>query len=60
MSVKNNLKLLDMDEYLREHHSNQHEELLAFCNKYDLILDLASSDVCMYLEDNNGNCIGLG
>ena len=58
--TKDNLKLLDMDEHLRKAHENRLAEELKFCKAFDLILDLATSDVCMYLEDQQGNSIGLG
>ena len=57
--LKDNLKLLDIDEPIREIHTAAHQELLTVCKKYGLTLDLASSDVVMYIEDKYGNYIGI-
>lgn len=54
------LKVLKMDKQLIPNFIKIHKELLLFCKEYDLILDLASSDVCIFLEDKHGGSIGLG
>lgn len=58
--TRDHLKLLDMDEHLREMHTNLHRELLEFCRRYDLILDLATSDVVVYIIDKTGASIVIG
>jgi hypothetical protein len=56
----NNLKLMDMDEHLRDRHKNIHKNLLVFCEDHNLTLDLATSDVVIYLCDSSGGSICLG
>lgn len=58
--ILNNLKLLDQDEHLRVYHEQVWEKEIKFCKEFDLTLDLATSDVCAYIEDKLGNHIGLG
>ena len=58
--TKDRLKLLDQDEHLRKTYEKRHINSLLFCDKHNLILDLATSDVVMYLEDKQGNSICLG
>ena len=59
--TKNNLKLLDMDEHFREEiHAVIDKNLLDFCKKYSLVLDLATSDVVGYLEDKHGQSVCIG
>lgn len=58
--VKNNLKLLDMDEHLRPRFENLYLKLISFAAEFDLIVDCSSSDVVVFLEDKNGNSICLG
>ena len=60
--IKNNVELLDMDEHQREMRENCGEnvkEIIAFCRKYDLICDMASSDVVIYIRDETGAEIGI-
>ncbi len=61
--TKNHIKLLDMDEHqrsVREAIAKEHmEDILAVCERFDLTLDLASSDAVMFLEDSRGNNICL-
>ena len=57
--TKDNLKLLDMDEHQREMHAARYPDLLEVCKTYGLILDLATSDNCAYVEDKCGNTIGI-
>ncbi len=59
--TKNNLKLLDMDEHFREEiYASTNKDLLDFCKKYGLVLDLATSDVVGYLEDKHGQSVCIG
>ena len=57
---RNNLKTLDIDEHLRPTFRVIWEGVLEFCEFYNLTLDLATSDVVIYLEDSSGNSICLG
>lgn len=58
--TKNNLLLSDTDEHLRGEYVRIHESLLAFCKKYDLTLNLATSDVVVFLEDKHGQSVCIG
>lgn len=58
--TKNNLKLLDQDEHLRPQMTKAHAGLIEFAQQYDLIVDCATSDVVVYLEDELGDRICLG
>lgn len=58
--TKDNIKMLDMDEHQREiREACLPDDIVAFCRKYDLILDIASSDVVIYIQDQNGGEIGI-
>ena len=60
MATKNNIRLLDMDEDKREaREAGIPQDMKDFAKKYDIIIDLATSDVCIYLEDNLGDSICL-
>jgi len=58
--IKDNLELLDMDEDLREKLTIIHENRITFAKEHNLVVDLASSDVVIYLRDSQGNSICLG
>lgn len=58
--TKNNLKLLDMDEKHRPSFEILHYDLIQVAKKYGFIVDLASSDVVVYLENQYGDYIGIG
>lgn len=60
MATKDNLKILDMDEHLRPTFEKIHSTVLDFCKAFDLTLDLATSDVVMYLENRKGDSICIG
>lgn len=48
--TKNCLRLLDMDEHRRPAEEKRWAGALRECDKRGCVLDLASSDVCVYLE----------
>ena len=56
---KNNILLLDIDESSREVRENTLQEIVDFCRKHDLILDLATSDVVMFIRDKFGGEITI-
>lgn len=58
--TKDNLKLLDQDEGMRDSYAMIHDELLQVAKKYGFIVDLASSDVVVYLENLYGDYMGIG
>lgn len=48
--TKNHLKLLDVDEHMREKSEEVwHKDAIAVCCKHGLTLDLATSNVIMYV-----------
>lgn len=55
--TRNRLKLLDIDEHLREKTEILHKDALAACAKYDLTLDLATSDVVVYVQGTDNENI---
>jgi len=57
---KGNLALLDCDEHRRQMYEEIHSNLLAVAKEYNFIVDLATSDVVMYLENawEESMCIG--
>ena len=58
--TKDNVKLLDMDEHQREMRiACLQKDIVEFCRKYDLIIDLATSDVVMWIKDHYGGEIAL-
>ena len=59
MATKNHLKILDIDEEkgIREKMEKYHTDILKFCRKYDLVLDCATSDNVLYLEDGLGGMV---
>lgn len=61
MAVKNNIELLDMDEVDRkEKEKCIPQSIKDFAKEYDLAIDLATSDVVIYLEDKHGGSVCLG
>jgi len=55
-----NLKLLDMDEHLRDERTRQLSRLIEACKVLELVLDAASSDVCLYVENTSGESLYIG
>lgn len=51
--TKNNLQILDVDEENRGHFEKLHTKALTLCAKYDLVLDLATSDVNVFVLGTN-------
>jgi len=49
--IIDNLKLLDMDEHLRETLTKIHKERIDACKVLNLTLDLATSDVVCYVTN---------
>jgi len=61
MTIKNNIRLLDTDEDVREEsEANIPQDIKDFAKKYGLIIDLATSDVVGYLEDRHGGSVCFG
>ena len=58
--IKDNLKLLDMDEHLRDTLTELHKNNIAACKQLDLILDLATSDVVFYVQNCYGESFAIG
>lgn len=52
--VKNGLRLMDMDENRREWCVRNFSAALAECVRRDCVMDMATSDVAVYLEYLNG------
>lgn len=57
--LKNNLRLLDMDEHIREAKEKLFEKEIAACKVLDFTLNLATSDISAYVEDNHGQSLVL-
>lgn len=49
--LKNNLKMLDMDEHLRKTFKRIHSSALEVCKQENCILDCATSDVVIYVQN---------
>ena len=61
MAIENNIRLLDMDERDRAARETAiPQDIKDFAEKYDLTIDLATSDVVVYLYDELGGTICLG
>jgi len=60
MATRDNLRLLDLDENLRESYTKTLAHLIAACAVLGLTLDAASSDVVYFVEDDKGNSICIG
>ena len=58
--TKNNFRLLDMDEHLRETRERQHKKLIEACKTLGLTLDAATSDVVYYVENEQRESICIG
>jgi len=59
MGNRDNLKLLNVHEYRRKEFEQEYADVLLFAKKYNLTLDLASSEHCIYLADSSGAWICL-
>lgn len=57
--LKNDLRLLDMDEDSREIREKQFEKEIAACKVLGLIFDVATSDVTIYVENCRGEILAL-
>ena len=51
--TSNFLRLLDIDEGSRDYYGFLHKEVLEICKKYNLILDLATSDINVWILGTN-------
>ena len=60
LMTKDNLKMLDTDEIMREIMTENLHDLIQVAKKYDLIINIASSDVTIFITDVYGNEIELG
>jgi ketopantoate reductase len=49
--LKNSLKMLDIDEHLRKIFERIHSSALKICKQENCILDCATSDVVMYVQN---------
>lgn len=58
--LKNNFRLLDMDEDDREVKEKQMKKLIEACKVLNLTLDCATSDVVAFVENNEGESICIG
>lgn len=58
--IKDNLKLMDIDESLRESYTKTLAPLIAAAKTLGLTLDAATSDVVLFVEDNKNNSICIG
>lgn len=58
--TKNNLKLLDMDEKFRKSLEQMYSHMLEACQILGVTLDLATSDVVLYIENSRGESICIG
>jgi hypothetical protein len=57
--TKDNVKMMDMDEDLRDFRTQHIQDLIAVAKRYDLIVDIATSDVCIYVTDKWGGEITI-
>lgn len=57
--TKNNLKLLDCDEHNRNYFERVHADLIAVAKDYDFVVDLATSDVVIYVDNQHGESFAL-
>ena len=57
--TKNNLKLLDMDEELREMLEHLHASHILACRVLGLTPDLATSDIAMFVVNDKNESICL-
>jgi len=58
--TKDNFKLLDLDENIRDTRTKEVQHLIDACEVLDLILDCATSDVVCYVENKWGESICIG
>ena len=58
--IKDNIKMMDIDEHQRTMRiSLLPEDIVQFCQDYDLTLDIATSDVVIYIQDKWGGEIAI-
>ena len=58
--IIDNIEMLDIDEGERkERVAGLNPHLVDFVRRYDLVLDIATSDVSFYIRDHNGNEISI-
>ena len=58
--LKNNFRLLDMDEGDRKVREKQMKKSIEACKVLNLTLDCATSDVVVFVENNKGKSICIG
>lgn len=58
--LKNNLRLLDMDEDNREIREKQMKKSIEACKILNLTLDCATSDVVAFVENDKGESVCIG
>ena len=51
--------LLDADEHLRTVYKENVQDIIIFAKKHNLIVNCATSDITIFLEDKFGNSIEL-
>jgi len=57
--TKDHLMLLDADEHLRTVYKENVQDIIIFAKKHNLIVNCATSDITIFLEDKFGNSIEL-
>ena len=57
--LKDNVKMLDMDEHQRAMRESLISDLVAVARNYGLVVDLATSDNVMYVQDKWGGEIAI-
>lgn len=58
--TKDNLKLLDLDEDIRDTRTKEVQHLIDACKVLNLTLDCATSDVACFVENAEGESICIG
>jgi hypothetical protein len=58
--LKNNFRLLDMDEGDRKVREKQMKKLIEACKVLNLTLNCATSDVVVFVENNKTESICIG
>lgn len=57
--IINNLRLMSIDEHTREEKEKRLKKEMAACKVLGLILDAATSDVTLYVENASGELLAL-
>lgn len=57
--IKNNLMIMDMDEHTRKAKEKLFKKEIAACKVLGLNLNIASSDITLFVENNRGDFLEL-